>query len=380
MPKKKITDGMRQRSNGSWEMTEIIGGKRRWFSAKLPEDVLKKRDEALQEEERQKEQLKMGPFFEEVADAYQERLYTMKNGTQKAYQPALERAREWFKGKRMREIDPYMIAQFLQSIPSKAHTTVSNHKTVVNSIFQLWIDDPVWRGDFNPAELTKMPRGLKRGKRKPPTDEQIQVVRDHYLDPDALPAVCYLCTGGRKGEVNALQLKDIDFENGVIHITKSVEHINNKPHIHGTKTEAGVRTIPLLQMMREALEPLRNLPPETFLLSGTDKPLTASAYNRRWESFWRKYGMAHPIVRMKKRTKPNGEVEAIHYTDWKADVCAHQFRHEYVCMLCMAGISEEVAIQLVGHTNVKMIHDVYFSIKPQMIKDAKNRLNLYLDR
>ena len=166
MPKKKITDGMRQRSNGSWEMTEIIGGKRRWFSAKLPEDVLKKRDEALQEAERQKEQLKMGPFFEEVADAYQERLYTMKNGTQKAYQPALERAREWFKGKRMREIDPYMIAQFLQSIPSKAHTTVSNHKTVVNSIFQLWIDDPVWRGDFNPAELTKMPRGVKERKAK----------------------------------------------------------------------------------------------------------------------------------------------------------------------------------------------------------------------
>ena len=72
MPKKKITDGMRQRPNGSWEMTEVIDGKRRWFSAKLPEDVLKKRDEALLEVERQKEQLKMGPFFEEVADAYQE--------------------------------------------------------------------------------------------------------------------------------------------------------------------------------------------------------------------------------------------------------------------------------------------------------------------
>lgn len=71
----------------------------------------------------------------------------------------------------------------------------------------------------------------------------------------------------------------------------------------------------------------------------------------------------------------NGKTYTYHQTDWKADVCAHQFRHEYVCMLCMAEIPEEIAIQLVGHANVKMIHEVYMTLKPKMITNAGEKLN-----
>lgn len=200
----------------------------------------------------------------------------MKAGTQKSYKPAIKRAVEYFGEKRMREIEPYMIAMFLETVSGMAHTTVSNQKTVINAIFQLWIDAPVWHGDFNPATLTKMPRGLKRGKRLPPTEEQIKIVKEHYLDPDALPAVVYLCTGERRGEACAIQVKDIDFENNIIYTNKAVEHINNKPHITVTKTEAGIRAVPLLSTLREALIPFRSLSPDTFILSGTETPLTAS--------------------------------------------------------------------------------------------------------
>lgn len=378
MARKKITDGLRQRPNGSWEKSAIINGKRRWFADSDPKKVWEKYQAALLAAPQEREEKKMGPRFETVADAYLEKVYEMKNGTQKAYIPAVRMAKKYFQGKRMKDIEPHMIAQYLNSLPYRCHTTVSNYKTVVNSIFQLWIDSPEWKGDRNPAKMVNMPRGLKRGKRQPPTDEQIKIVKDHYLDADALPAVCYLCTGGRKGEINALQMRDIDFENGTISITKSVEYINNSPHIHGTKTEAGVRTIPLLGMMREALEPLKNLPPDTYILSRTNRPLTSSEYRRRWESFWRKYGMAHEIKRTKKRTLPNGKITTISYTDWGTDVCAHQFRHEYVCMLCMAGVSEEIAVQLVGHVDINMIHEVYMSLKPEMIKLAQKSLDNYL--
>lgn len=162
----------------------------------------------------------------------------------------------------------------------------------------MWIDSPKWHGDTNPAELAKMPRGLKRGKRKPPTDEQTQIVKSHYMDYDALPAVVFRYRE-RRGEACAIQLKDIDFEHNIIHITKAVKHIHNQPQISCTKTDAGVRDIPLLSMLKEALDPLRNLPPKTYILSGTTKPLTASQYTRRWAAFWRKHGMAHAVVRKK---------------------------------------------------------------------------------
>lgn len=374
MAKKKLTDGLRQKPNGTWELSEIIDGKRRWFSSKDPAKVWEKRDAAIVETQLKQEDKELGPLFETVSAKYEEIVDAMKAGTQKSYKPAIRRANEYFKGKRMREIEPYMISLFLDSVSGMAHTTVSNQKTVINSIFQLWIDDPQWRGDKNPAELTKMPRGLKKGKRLPPTEEQVQIVKEHYLDPDALPAVLYLCTGERRGEACAIQLKDIDFTNNIIYTNKAVEHINNQPHITTTKTQAGIRAVPLLSMLRDALTPLRNLPPDTFILSGTNKPLTASQYSRRWAAFWRKYGMAHPVVRTYQRIR-NGKPYTYRQTDWVADVCAHQFRHEYVCMLCMAEVPEEIAIQLVGHANVKMIHEVYMTLKPKMISSAGNKLD-----
>ena len=47
-------------------------------------------------------------------------------------------------------------------------------------------------------------------------------------------------------------------------------------------------------------------------------------------------------------------------------------------MLAMAGVAEEIAIQLVGHANAKMIHEVYLSIKPQMMEDARKKLESVL--
>lgn len=381
MPKKKITDGLRLMPNGTtWCRAEVIDGKRRFFYSKDPQVVWDKRNAALSKAEEAKKVKDKGPLWEDVCDAYEKQIYKMKYGTQRTYLPALRRARERFKGKHIREIEPYMISEFLKSLSGMAQTTVSNQKTILNAIFQTWIDSPEWRGDYNPAKLTSIPKGLKKGKRQPPTEDQVKIVKEHYKDPDALIAVVYLCTGERRGEACGIQLKDIDFENKTISITSSIAFRNNKPYITDTKTPAGIRKIPLLSMLEEALEPLRNLPPETYILSGTDKPLTFSQYDKKWNDFWKKYGQAHLIEKVERQKKQNGKYYNCHVRRWRANVVAHQFRHEYVCMLCMAGVSEEVAIQLVGHANAKMIHEVYMSLKPQMITSAGNKLDAFLSQ
>jgi integrase len=379
MAKKKITDGLRQKDNGVWEREEKINGKRRSFSSLDPQTVWDKRNAALTEVENIKVEKDIGPLFEIVADAYAERVYGMKYGTQKSYMPAVKRATEQFKGKHMREIEPYMIAEFLRSLSGMAQTTVSNQKTIINAIFQLWIDSPVWRGDVNPAKMTSIPKGLKKGKRQPPTEEQVNIVKSHYTDADALPAVVYLCTGERRGEACGIKLKNIDFEKKVIHITEAISFHCTKPYVAETKTESGVRSVPLLSMLAEALEPMRSLSPETYILSGTEQPLTFSEYDKKWNMFWKKYGFAHEIKEKQKKIR-HGKEFVYEISRWRADVVAHQFRHEYVCMLCMADVSEEIAIQLVGHANMQMIHEVYMALKPQMIKGAGDKLNAFLQQ
>lgn len=376
MARHKSTDGLHKKKNGVYERQEVIHGKRRSFSSKDPDEVWRKRNEAISIAECDTEH-DAGPLFEVVSDAYKARVENMKYGTQKTYLPAINRAREYFKGKKMREIEPYMIAVFLQSMTNMAQTTVSNQKTILNSIFQEWIDSPIWRGDCNPAKLTSIPKGLKKGRRLPPTEDQIKIVKDHYKDSDALPAVIYLCTGERRGEACGIRLRDIDFINKTISITKAIEFRNNRPYITGTKTDAGVRTIPLLDMLAEALEPIKGSSPDIYILSNSNEPLKYSEYDKRWTAFWKKYGFAHEVKEKQKKSR-HGKEFVYDVSRWRADVVAHQFRHEYVCMLCMADVSEEVAIQLVGHANAKMIHAVYLTLKPQMIANAGNRLNLLL--
>lgn len=303
----------------------------------------------------------------------------MKHGTQRSYLPAIDRAKKEFGKYHMREIEPYMISEFLQSVSDMARTTVSNQKTVLNAIFQTWIESPEWRGDNNPSKVVSIPRGLKHTKREPPTDDQVKIVKDHYKDSDALPAVIFLCTGERRGEACGIQLKDIDFKKKTISIHNSVEHIGDKPHITTTKTPAGVRTIPLLKMLEEALEPYKSLPSETYILGCEKQPLTTSRYNRMWANFWHKYGYATELAYKSKSKLANGKTKEYTHKEWKATVCAHQFRHEYVCMLCEAEVPEEVAILLVGHANAKMIHEVYLALKPQMIDSAGEKLNAFLN-
>lgn len=379
---KKPTEGVRQRKNGTWEKVEMIAGKQKSFSSKDPVEVWRKRAEyiaALNEQKEEQEIIQnLGPLFEDVADVYEEKVLEMKAGTAKSYRPAIVRARNYFFGKRMKEIQPWEIKAFLEGL-NMAHTTTSNQKSVINAIYQTYIDSPVWHGDYNPAKLTTLPRGLQRSRRQPPDEKQVQIAKDAAQNPDidSLLAVIYLCTGERRGEACALTLRDIDFERNQINVSKAVEWVNNQPRLTTTKTDAGVRKIPLLNLLRQALEPFRHLPANTYIVGLGKRPVTASWYRRHWAAFWRKHGYAREVVRHYTTTR-KGKLYRYTQHDWIAEVSAHQFRHEYVCMLAEAGVSEEIAIQMIGHANVQMIHEVYLHINDRMIQEAALRVNTHL--
>ncbi|WP_302375658.1 tyrosine-type recombinase/integrase [uncultured Gemmiger sp.] len=382
--RRKLTDGLYLRKDGRYQRKEQIGGVWRTFSSQSPAEVWVKIDAAKAEQcakdHAAAAAAQAGPLFAEVADEYQTIVLDMKPGTQKSYLPAIHRAVDAFGDCRMKEIEPYMIAQFLRGpeMAGRAATTVSNQKTIINNIYQHWINSPKWRGDCNPARQTEIPRGLPKRKRQPPTDAEVQLVKEHYLDPDALLPVAYICTGERRGEMCAIQLRDIDFKQNIIHIRKTVEHQGNTPVLRDyAKTPAGIRQVPLLSMLREALQPVRKLPKDTYIIGLNTKPVSKSRYDRMWQKFWRKYGVAQPIPRTKQVMR-DGRIQTVAYTDWKVPVCGHQFRHEYVCMLALADVPEEIAIQLVGHANAKMIHEVYLSLKPKMIEDARMKLESVL--
>ena len=53
---------------------------------------------------------------------------------------------------------------------------------------------------------------------------------------------------------------------------------------------------------------------------------------------------------------------------------ARQYQH----LLAEAGVPEEIAIQMIGHANVKMIHEVYLHLNDRMLQEAALRVNTHL--
>ena len=135
--------------------------------------------------------------------------------------------------------------------------------------------------------------------------------------------------------------------------------------------------LPLPQLLENALIKYKNLPQDTFVIGLGQKPVTASWFAKHWAAWWRKHGYAHQSISYYTRVR-NGKQYRSKHVDWIADVCAHQFRHEYVCMLCEAGVKEEIAIQIIGHANALMVHEVYMHLKPSMLSEATHLLNSHL--
>ena len=88
-----------------------------------------------------------------------------------------------------------------------------------------------------------------------------------------------LNAGLRLGELCALQYKDIDLCNGVIHVTKTAQRMKKGMHTHlvvqPPKTDNARRTIPLpedmLALLRQTVCPVRN--EENYFLTGKSAPL-----------------------------------------------------------------------------------------------------------
>lgn len=355
------------RSDGRAEICRTINGKVRHFYGKTKREAEEKYKAALLAEANKKEK---GALFEEVAaewwEAYQKKI---KQGTARAYKGSYQVVVKRFSGYGMKEITPGMVNTMGLEFQAqdKAERTAQNARSVLSLIFKYWcVRD---NETYNPVPLVDLPRGMKRTERQPPTPDQIASVKKHS-EGFGLCAWLFMYTGCRLGEVLALQWKDIDFEVGVIRVSKSVAWINNQPVIHEPKTKNSVRIVPLLGPLRDVLKDRIGKPDEYIL--GGEKPLTGTSYQRRWQYYCKGAGLAEGI---EKTRIQNGK--RIRYMFWKPLVTAHQFRHEFASALYEAGVGEMEAQKILGHADISTTRKVYTHIRDTQIVAAAQKLEDY---
>ena len=170
-----------------------------------------------------------------------------------------------------------------------------------------------------------------------------------------LAALIMLYCGLRRGEVLALGADDIDTSAGTITVSKAVRFDGNHAVLTTPKTQAGLRTVPILKPLRSHLNSISGL----VAPSASGKLMTDTAFKRAWDSYLLALSRAagHPV-----RFRP------------------HDLRHTYCTMLRDAGIDMHQAMIWLGHSDEKMILRVYDHITEKRTAQSVKIANKYAER
>lgn len=257
--------------------------------------------------------------------------------TWKNYAPHLEDIVSLYGDRPIAEISAFDVSQDLLAAKAKgySHTVVNSRRSIWNGIF----DYAIGQRDisYNPALSVKLPKGLKKGKRTAPTDDVINTIILGASDMEfGFIPFFLLCTGVRRSE--ALQRKKADVNTSTWEL-----------RIPTSKTEAGVRTVPIIEPLREPLQKWMDAHPGEWLFPYVEYNGHKGTYmsDRNWESAWLHYCEAH------------GWLD----DEGKPSLGAHNLRHGTATLLYESGVDVYTAQHILGHANVATTLEIYTDLR-----------------
>jgi integrase len=236
---------------------------------------------------------------------------------------------------RLGDIKAFRVETWLRSL-DKADATKAKVKNVFGVLFQHALR-------YGWAERNPIREVRQSAKRRQEPD--ILTAAEILMLLALLPAhahtmvVLAAVTGLRRGELVGLKWEDIDFDNGMIHIRRSlVDQIEGLP-----KTEAAKRPIPLVSGLAQVLVAWRQLAPFTRPIDW----VFASPFDAGRTPYW-------PGTVMQKVIQPAAREAGI-----RKRIGWHTFRRTTATWLLANGASVKTAQELMRHANPTMTLGTY---------------------
>lgn len=333
--------------------------------------------EKLYEKLQDAQEPKVKTFGETLDEWQKEHVEKLERGTQKTYKAHIEAADERHGEFALEEVTASEINRVMLTEKTQGYSY--KHTAMVKSIYKQVFDFAIVKGytSTNPAQSVQVPRGLPRGRREAPENDVLTIVKNNVDKPFGLFPFLLLYTGFRTEEAAALQWGDIDIKNKTIYCRRAVD-LHGTPMIKGTKTEAGERSIILL----DGLLPHVNKPAEAknsdFIFSDNGNLLTRSQITSRWLNWCKAVGLAE----QKTYTNRHRGKKKCTRTEWRPLVTPHQLRHGYATILYEAGIDELTAMELMGHADIETTRRIYTHLRQSKrdgIADILNKQFATLD-
>ena len=216
---------------------------------------------------------------------------------------------------------------------------------------------------FNPAREVILPRNTQKAKREKVKHFENQELKKFldYLDSLNLNRFRYyyentlykflLATGCRINEALALSWSDIDLENAVVHITKT---LNYKQETNSPKSKASLRNIDIDQATVSMLKQYRLRQTMEAWKIGKSENIVFSDFIHEYPN--------NRTLQTRLRT---------HFKRAKVtNIGFHGFRHTHASLLLNSGIPYKELQHRLGHSTLSMTMDIYSHLSKENAKKA----------
>ena len=268
--------------------------------------------------------------------------------------------------------------------------------TVLHQVFEMAVDDDYIRSNpsNNVIREIKQAHGIKMERRRALTLPEQKLFLSYLSQNNAnshwYPIFAFMLgTGLRAGEFCGLRWEDIDFEKRVItvdHAVVMVRGVKGKTkdelHISCPKTEAGIRTIPIMEPVMEAFKDefiygeFRGFP-STTIDGYTDFIFTNQAGNV-YTCTRLDLELRNIVKAYNKREDKIAEAENREPV-YLPNFSCHILRHTFCTRLCENDVNIKVIQTVMGHANIKITMDIYAEVSAEKQRREIERMATELD-
>lgn len=334
-------------------------------------------------------------------DRYISTKHNLRESTKSGYLYTYDHfVRDTFGKRKIAEIKYSDVLQFYYYLLNEkeiALGTLDSVHTVLHPTFQMSVRDEIIRKNPTDGVMAEISResGKNKGVRHALTVDQqrafMNYISNHPVYFHWWPLFTVLLgTGCRIGECLGLRWEDIDYERRVISINHSLTyysvHDSGKSvlRVSKPKTDAGIRSIPMLDMVYDAFQMEYEDQKENGFNEQVIDGMTGFIFCNRFGNVPNPQTVNHTIKRISQNYNAQEILDAKREKRSPIllpDFSCHHLRHTFCTRLCENETNLKVIQSIMGHRSIETTMDIYAEAtekkKQESFEILASKLNIF---
>lgn len=302
--------------------------------------------------------------FYELAEKMIEEQIDLNEIRQSTYKRKLETLKMLapLSDKQLRKITEDDIVAYFKDNLDYAQSTLNKLYQLLGAVFKKAIKKGII--DKSPLEDLRVPKSRKKTDkvRALTVEEQarlLDVLNNNDINYSEIMLVS-MFTGMRGGEICALNIEDIDFQNSCIIVNKTTSRGgDNSVIVNETKTEAGMRKVLINNDLAAFLkECIGERTGGTLFVSSNNKPVTTQQVNYYFWNTLKQYDIQDKSLQGK--------------------LTFHSLRHTFATRCIESGVPPKVLQKILGHKDISVTMNVYCDVFEKFEAAHLNAVDEYM--